>query len=76
MAASRPEAREHLVCGYRKVSVRRRLKPPISIAKFVYVYIYVQESQRFWDFVRIYTCESQKGFMSVFSAFHFVPLRG
>ena len=40
------------------MSVRRRLKPPISIAKSAYVpctYIYVQESQRFWDFVRMRT---------------------
>ena len=39
MDASSPEAREHLMWRYRNVSVRCRLKPHISIAKSVYVYI-------------------------------------
>ena len=36
-------------------------KSPIFWSQSPCTYIYVQESQRFWDFVRIYTYESTKG---------------
>ena len=59
-AGCRPEAREHLVWTvwwYRKESVRS----PIFRSQSPCTYIYVQESQRFGNFVRIYTYESRKG---------------
>ena len=58
-AISRKHVNTSCYC-YRKVSVRHRLKPHILIAKLC-TYIFVQESQRFWDFVRLYTYESTKG---------------
>ena len=36
-------------------------KRPMFRSQSLCTYIYVQESQRFWDFVRIYTYESRKG---------------
>ena len=36
-------------------------KSPIFLSQSQYTYMYVQESQRFWDFVRMYTYESTKG---------------
>ena len=36
-------------------------KSPIFRSQSPCTYIYVQESQRFWDFIRIYTYESTKG---------------
>ena len=62
-AGCRPEAREHLVWTvwwYRKVSVRS----PIFRTQSPCTYIYVQESQRFGNFVRIYTYESRKGLIA------------
>ena len=35
----------------------------------VRMYIYVQESQRFWDFVRIYMYESTKGLNGIIVAY-------
>ena len=35
-------------------------KSPIFRSQSPCTYIYVQESQRFWDFLRIYTYESRK----------------
>ena len=63
MDVTRQEARDVHVysscCRYRRVSVR---SPHILIP--VRTYIYVHESQRFWDFVRKYTYESRKGLIN------------
>ena len=59
MAAScRPEACKHLVCHCGD-TVKCRLAPYFD--RKVRVRIYVQETQRFWDFVRNITYCSRKG---------------
>ena len=57
-----PADRKHVntSCGVTVKCLLDADKSPIFRSQSPYTYIYVQESQRFWDSVRIYTYESTK----------------